>query len=365
MESPSGLSSSVPIWNGVPEVIASGSAWGIGFAHGSQISDRIKTCIANYERLFLETANIDWNESKARAASYLQSLKQNEPDLVEEMRGIAAGAGVNFLDILALNVRSEIALTNYSDGCTSIATQNTSNFQVYVAQNWDWVSEAGNSTAFFNIHKTGTPRIRMIGEAGIVGKFGFNDSGVGICMNAIRCGVVDKSRLPVHIAMRRVLECRSFNEAYNMLTQKGLASCVNLVIGDRSGQFATIECTPRGLAPIFPEGGTATTFHTNHLWSPRIPAGIKDHPSANSFSRLERIKILTTGQQADCAAIRSWLSDEEGTPVSICRSVPPNTVGIERMETLATVILDLCNLRAEVSFGQPCKNPPVRVISLS
>ncbi|OKL61984.1 hypothetical protein UA08_02686 [Talaromyces atroroseus] len=353
-----------PTWNGVPEVIASGSPWEIGFAHGSQIPNRIAVCIANYARLFVETAEADWAESKARAATYLPALEQNEPDLVEEMRGIAAGARVDFLDILALNVRSEIALTNYSDGCTSVASRNDDESRTYVAQNWDWVGEAGNATTFFDIRKAGKPRFRMMGEAGIVGKFGINDVGVGVCMNAIRCGTVNKTHLPIHIAMRRVLECSSFDEAFAMLTEKGMASCANLVIGDKSGKVATIECTPRGLAPIFPAPGFATIFHTNHLWSPNLPKGIRDHPSANSFSRLERIKELSRSEAATIDKIRTWMKDEQGTPYSICRSNPPNTVGIERMETLATVILDLNNLRAEVSFGKPSLSPPVRVLTI-
>ncbi|CRG91278.1 hypothetical protein PISL3812_08326 [Talaromyces islandicus] len=353
-----------PNWNGVPEVVAGGSPWEVGFAHGSQIPNRIAVCISNYEKLFLETAEADWTESRARAATYLPSLEQNEPDLVEEMRGIAAGAEVDFLDILALNLRSEIALTNYSDGCTSIVSQNADNARTYVAQNWDWVGEASTSTAFFDIRKTGKPRIRMMGEAGIVAKFGFNDAGVGICMNAIRCGTVDKTHLPVHLAMRRVLECTSFDEAFAMLTEKGLASCANFVIADRTGKLATIECTPKGLAPIFPAPGTSTTFHTNHLWSPEVPAGIRDHPSPNSFARLERIKELSRNESVSVGKIRLWMSDEQGTPYSICRSAPANTVGMERMETLATIIIDLQNLSAEVSFGKPCLSPPVRIISI-
>ncbi|KAL2840505.1 acyl-coenzyme A:6-aminopenicillanic acid acyl-transferase-domain-containing protein [Aspergillus pseudoustus] len=351
-------------WNGVPEVVASGSPWEVGFAHGSQIPKRIAQCIKNYEKLFLETAEADWTESKASAATYLPALEQNEPDLVEEMKGIAAGAGVDFLDILALNLRSEISLTNYSDGCTSITTTNPDTLEVFIAQNWDWVGEAGSSTAFFDISKTGKPRVRMMGEAGIVAKFGINDAGVAICMNAIRCGTVSKTRLPVHLAMRRVLECRSFDEAFEILTKKGLASCVNLMIADKSGKIATIECTPKGLAPIFPEPGSETTFHTNHLWSPNIPQGIRDHPSRNSFTRLERIKALSNGQEGSVARIRSWLSDEVGTPVSICRSTPPGARGIERMETLSTIIIDVTARRAEVSFGKPSLSPPVRTLSI-
>ncbi|KAH8664251.1 acyl-coenzyme A:6-aminopenicillanic acid acyl-transferase-domain-containing protein [Xylariales sp. PMI_506] len=354
----------VPHWNGVPEVVASGSPWQIGFAHGSQIPKRISVAIANYSVLFFETADADWKESKARAATYLPFLEENEPDLVEEMRGIAAGAGVDFLDILALNLRSEISLTNYSDGCTSIATRNADVSEVFLAQNWDWVSEAANSTALFDIRKTGKPRIRMMGEAGIVAKFGINDAGVGICMNAIRCGAVAKNQLPVHLAMRRVLECASFDEALAMLEKKGLASCVNLVIADKSGKLATIECTPKGLAPIYPEDGNWTTFHTNHFWSPNLPAGIRDHPSNNSFSRLERIKELSRRERATVEKIRMWLSDEKGAPGSICRSVPPNTKGVERMETLATIIIDIPSLKFQISFGKPNMSPPIRTIAI-
>lgn len=355
-----------PHWNGVPEVVASGSPFEIGLSHGSQIPNRIRTCIANYKALFLETAQADWPESKARALAFLPALEKNEPDLVEEMKGIAAGAGegVEFLDILSLNLRSEIALTNYTDGCTSLATYNAARSEVFVTQNWDWVGEASTSTAMFDIRKTGKPRVRMFGEAGILAKFGVNEAGVGICMNAILCGTVAKDQLPVHIAMRRVLECSSFDEATEMLSKKGMASCTNFVIGDATGKVATVECTPKGLAPIYPEDGAWTTWHTNHLWSPNVPVGIKDHPSKNSFSRLERIKVLSKNPEATPEKIRVWLSDEEGTPVSICRSTPSKAVGTERMETLATVIIDLPKRKMELSLGKPCLNPPVRTMTI-
>jgi isopenicillin-N N-acyltransferase like protein len=353
-----------PGWNGIPEIVASGSPWEIGFAHGSGIPSRIANCIKNYERLFLETAEADWEKSKALASSYLPALEENEPDLIEEMKGIAAGAGVDFLDILALNLRSEISLTNYSDGCTSVTTTNSETSEVFLAQNWDWVGEAGDHLTFFDYTKNGKPRLRMLGEAGIVAKFGFNDAGVGVCMNAIRCGTVAKNQLPIHLAMRRVLECQSFDEALTMLQEKGVASCANLMIADKSGKIATIECTPKGLAPIFPEPGSSVTFHTNHLWSKDVPQGIWDHPSANSFSRLERIRVLSQGQRANAAMIRSWLCDQEGTPVSICRSTPPNAKGIERMETLCTIIMDLGRGTAELSIGKPSLNPPIRIIAV-
>jgi isopenicillin-N N-acyltransferase-like protein len=56
----------------------------------------------------------------------------------------------------------------------------------------------------------------------------------------------------VHLAMRRGLECKSFDEALAILNKKGLDSCVNLMIADKSGNIATIECTPKWTGPDLP-----------------------------------------------------------------------------------------------------------------
>jgi isopenicillin-N N-acyltransferase-like protein len=41
------------------------------------------------------------------AAIFEPKLRDTQSDLVEEMEGIAEGAGVDFMSVLALNVRSE------------------------------------------------------------------------------------------------------------------------------------------------------------------------------------------------------------------------------------------------------------------
>ncbi len=69
------------------------------------------------DKFYQETAKIDWSQAKTRAPSTKISLEV-WPEIVEETQGIADGSGVELIDIVTLNVRSEICLTNYSDGCT-------------------------------------------------------------------------------------------------------------------------------------------------------------------------------------------------------------------------------------------------------
>lgn len=51
-----------------------------------------------------------WDDVLQKAATFEAPLRSQHPDLVEEMEGMAEGAGVDFVSILALNVRSECVL---------------------------------------------------------------------------------------------------------------------------------------------------------------------------------------------------------------------------------------------------------------
>ncbi|KAI6090975.1 acyl-coenzyme A:6-aminopenicillanic acid acyl-transferase-domain-containing protein [Hypoxylon rubiginosum] len=350
------------MFHGVPEITCAGSPRQIGLDHGKAVRDRVLSNIETYAIFFQECAHIDWAESRRLASKHLPAIKAHAPHLVEEMRGIAEGASVDFEDILTLNVRSEISLTHSveADGCTTLVQIRDD--KVFIAQNWDWVPESGQSTVLMDIKPHDKPCIRMLAEAGIVGKFGMNSAGLSICMNAIKCTTVEYSKLPVHIAMRKVLECSSFGEARSMLDTMGLASCVNLAVADRSGAAATIECTPAGNALIQLEDGTVC--HTNHLYAPNIPPTIRDTPSKNSFHRLERMRTLSKGQSPSFDNIRKWLSDEDGAPGSIDRRKPPGSVGTARLETLATIIIDVKAIAMQVSFGRPSLGPPVKTLLL-
>jgi hypothetical protein len=48
---------------------------------------------------------------------------------------VAAGSDRSILDIVALNVRTEIAFGRFSDGCTALAWHTEK--RAYLGQNWD------------------------------------------------------------------------------------------------------------------------------------------------------------------------------------------------------------------------------------
>src|ERR1700712_5082886 len=83
----------------------------------------------------------------------------------------------------------------------------------------------------------------MITEAGIIGKIGLNDAGVGVCLNAVLAPGVDYNKLPTHLALRTVLESASLLEAKELLLKIRVASACHITIADNTSGGIGVECT--------------------------------------------------------------------------------------------------------------------------
>lgn len=84
----------------------------------------------------MRAAKLNWHQVRLEAIKFLPLLQETAwKPLVKEMRGVAGGAGVDFEDILALNVRTEIAYGMFSDGCTAFSWKVGE--ASFIAQNWD------------------------------------------------------------------------------------------------------------------------------------------------------------------------------------------------------------------------------------
>lgn len=371
------------------------SPYEIGLQHGQLAKQQILNNITTYTSFFQETAGLkNWEEAKERSTIFLPTLEKLYPEILEEIQGIADGAQLDREDILALNVRSEISLTNYentpseeripppiTDGCTAIAQCSQDGSTVVLAQNWDWLEDLHHGMVILDIiTPDGETRLQFLNEAGLVGKIGVNSHGVGICMNALRCGALTTDRLPTHFMARRLLQyAKSFDEAVAMLDQYGGACTFNLVVADVQGKFATVEISPNGISVILPPSkrdsteipgmGSSFVAHTNHVLTPSsdFPRGaIYDRPAPNSFSRLERMgeltaKDLADGKEVTFESINERLKDQKGAPFSICRDRPAGATGMEKMITLATVLMEFDISarkvsRSKITIGRPCED---------
>lgn len=339
-----------------------GTPYEIGLNHGKQAKDEVDFSLDSYEKLFFNDVHITWKQANALARKHLGAIEKVNPDLIEEMEGLAKGASVTFEDILTLNARSEIALTqNKTDGCTSVAVMEPTAEKSFLAQTWDWRSAQSRSLITTKINQQNGPAIHMVTEGGIIGKIGMNDHGLGVCLNALRANV-KSDQLPIHLGLREVLNSTNIQEAEEKVVDGKLGSSANFMIAQDNGkirQAINLELSPNHYDKK--ETKAAYLYHSNHFCSTILNNTIgKENMNIveNSFDRINRMGDLIKHHILDAIVtesdIKSWLSDHENDPHTICRHKVVGTSDYTDTITAFAVIMDLQNKSMYVMEGQPC-----------
>lgn len=327
----------------------------IGFKHGKEAKLFVSRSIKFYTNLFLESTKLTWPEVQKLALGFQPNIQQKWPQYLEEMQGLSDGAGVDLADILALNVRTEINFGLFTDGCTALSwrTDNAS----YLAQNWDWQEQMMENLVMLTIEKKDKPVIKFVSEAGIIGKIGLNDSGVGVNLNAIKAKGLDMERMPVHLALRLVLESTSRQEAVSQLEVYGVASACHMLIADATGGVG-LEWSCKDLKKL-EMNSHGQIFHANHYLVEHV---VKDEcPWIDSHFRIERIEELasTVSEAPAMSDIGVLFRDERNYPAAICRTQE----GDSSIGTLFNIVMDLKAKKSTVKMGRPTR--PGEVIEIT
>ncbi|MGO2133282.1 MAG: C45 family autoproteolytic acyltransferase/hydrolase [Halomonas sp.] len=327
----------------------------IGIEHGTAHADKIQHSIVVYDQLFQDFIGIGWAEARREAERFVAMIERGFPEILEEMAGIAQGAGVEPADILTLNCRSEISLTRASGGCSAFALQRAGT--QWLAQNWDWRSDQLHNVVALHIQGDDVAPLISIGEAGMVAKIGMNAAGIGVCLNAIRSQTCGEG-LPIHIALRKILESPDMASALNVTHEDRVCSSAHFLIASGDGQAAGMEVHPGKPGHLEPLEGIVT--HTNHLYAQTATCQIDDFPRPDSQPRLQRLnqllsEELSTQNGASEAQLFEILSDHDGEPMSLCRHFNPYQPAEERMETLFAVVMNLTERRLTLHHGKPCE----------
>lgn len=291
------------------------------------------------------------------------------------MRGIADGAETELADIIAINVRTEISFGLFSDGCTALSWRTSSPSRSFLAQNWDWMPAQKPNLILLTIHQQDPDKaetIKMVTEAGLVGKIGLNSSGVGVLLNAIRAPGMDPARLPCHLGLRMVLDSRSREEAIQRLERYGVASSCHMLVADASGGTG-LEWSHLGVEKV-QMNAKGQVFHTNHYLMEHkgvvdtnvseLPFGprpfefvfadkCKQQWLPDSNFRRSRIEELCGRLPESSPPVQDQIfklfTDEKNYPSSICRLAA--TSG--GTESLFNIVMDLQAKTALITQGRP------------
>ncbi|MFD1705983.1 C45 family autoproteolytic acyltransferase/hydrolase [Siminovitchia sediminis] len=339
----------------------------IGEKHGREGKEQIQVSLESYEKLFYGFHQISWKEARDRALDHLKAIEDYDNELIEEMEGVAKGAGVDFEDILTLNSRSEIALTGrkdrmFSDGCTSIAVSAPSSSETIIGQNWDWRGSQIASLLLLRIKQKGKPDITMVTEGGIIGKIGCNSAGIAVCLNAL---ITDKksNHVPIHLGLRAVLNSDSLHEALSKVDGGQMASAANFLIASHEGEgralAANVEVSPFGIDVMAEPNGVVV--HSNHILSSKLPERLTDlNEFKNVDSLIRKLRAeqlvhtaLANGEMINENSFKKWFTDTFNYPNSINHFRNPNVPEHRRNETVFSIIMNLSKKRILFCTGNP------------
>jgi isopenicillin-N N-acyltransferase-like protein len=177
-----------------PLIDLAGPPFERGRDYGRKAAQRIARGISLYAGQ-LKGLSVDAAQIRALVNDYLPVIEDFEPAYIEEVRGIAEGAGVEFEDIVLLNARTEILKLGQRpdlrrkllrieepDGCTGIVVLPGAarDGRLIHAQNWDWKQECAETAVVLRIRNDNGPDILTFTEAGGLARSGLNSAGIAI-----------------------------------------------------------------------------------------------------------------------------------------------------------------------------------------
>jgi isopenicillin-N N-acyltransferase-like protein len=336
-----------------------------GRAHAAQIG----TTVADYLLLFelksvVRTADLPAEVDRLGAAA-LDRVEAWAPELAEEIRGIAVGAGIAVERIAAINARTEILATLQAgvEECSTVVTVGTAN--PVAMQNWDWYEAMANNWLQWTIPHPDGRMVTTVTEFGMVGKIGMSERGVGTMFNILhhRDDGIGEIGVPVHVVARRILDLAT--DAADALRicesafATGVSASTSITVVDRSTAVMA-ELWPGGVGQIHP-GADGLLVRTNHFLSaPACGGDTGPDGDTDTLQRLAYLRDRLGGRAGDVDRAEVFVALTDDTSGVCCHPTPGDEPRL-RHATLATVMLDPHEGTLEVSDGSPCRAvPPVR-----
>jgi isopenicillin-N N-acyltransferase-like protein len=329
-----------------------GEPYEVGRGHGELLRERIHRQVAET----LEGAErsggltrqqaLDWSLAQLPKIESLGGLPW-----IDELRGLAEGAGIGLAEAAALQVRPGTGFM--PEGCTSLGVSGDASAtgQPLGAQNRDLVPAYRGRMCVLLLRPRGRLAVLMHSVPGELGGVGINEHGLAVFANSLWPREGRNWQAPP-LMRRALLECVSGDEAADRVrTMDGPAVGSFLVI-DPAGRIRNIEVLPQALKVISREAGVFV--HTNHCLDPGVGIHeVERLPSPGSPGRCARMQALLDAAVGHIGIgdIRRMLADHAGRPEAICRHATTAT----DWETTSALIAEPVARMLHLSYGPPCE----------
>lgn len=324
-----------------PLIEVSGAPRERGRSYGEQARARIHGSIDLYVGS-LSKRGLAKSEVQSMALEFAPRIKAWAPDLMEEMEGIAEGAGLPLADIILVNARTEVLQLGERksmgtetgqrdeepDGCTGavIMGEATASGRLLHGQNWDWRAECAETSIVLKVVRADGPDFLTFTEAGGLARSGMNAAGIGLTANYLESDRDYRSLgIPLPFIRRRALEAAHFSLAIKVVATTPKSGSNNMLLSTSEGFAVDLECAPDEAFAIYPDQD-GLIVHANH-WlhmaalSKLKETGLADVPDSLYRDARVRQRLLAAKGKATMDDLKASLFDDFASPFAVCR--PP------------------------------------------
>ena len=351
-------------------VTVSGNGYQRGLQHGQQLKKEIAEVMVLWKSNLQKSAQMpidSFLQQFFANTDFTPALKKYTPDILEEVRGMADGAGQPYNDMLAFQLvdeywvyRDKLRNDSTLHHCSDIGVSARNGKPAYVAQNMDLESWMDGYQIVLHIKPHGnTPEQYLLSCAGLVGLNGINEHGVGVCVNTLMQLSASGDGLPVAFVIRGLLERKDRKGVLQFLQNTKHASGQNYIVGIVDSVY-NYEASA-GKVVRMPSDAAGAVYHTNH---PVVNNDVK--PWYNKYYR-RYLQGLTKGNNSevrlaalkkrageapslDDSFIKNTLRSKDDPNHPVCRANEAGKGGF----TFGSVVLTLSGKRImEVTAGPP------------
>ncbi|HEY7039308.1 MAG TPA: C45 family peptidase [Methylomirabilota bacterium] len=329
----------------------------VGRQHGEALRAEIAAHLDLIYAQGSRRSNLAPETARRWALAFGPVIGDAAPHFLEEIEGVAAGAGIEPAEALLLQVRQEVAhIARFGTAdleCTSFAVSgaHTRTGGTFAGQNADLAGGIEAFSAVLTFAVSGKPAVMMLVPAGQISYLGISGEGLSANANFLRSAGW-RTGFPRYLLTRLAIEQPTLKAAVDAVLAPKRASSRNLLLADRSGAMVDIETTAQEHALTWGDG---CLVHANH----HVLPGMAVHETAtadelhDSTCRHERIAALMAAHHGrlDVATLQTILRDHASRPHSICAH-PGERVAY----SFASLIADLDASALTIAVGPPCEH---------
>jgi isopenicillin-N N-acyltransferase-like protein len=263
-----------------------GTPYQMGKTHGQVLRTEIRELVERWKKDLARTYRVTSDvfiRAFLEQTDFKPAIDRWTPGLLDEVRGIADGAGVDFDTMYAFQLIDEVWTVGPDlrfPKCTSVAAGKRNGQPAVVAQTLDIPTFYHGFQTVLRIRdeRDGLETL-VFTIPGVISANGLNSRSVGVCVNAVTQLAYSPEGLPVAFVIRGILRQRTYEEAVKFLEAIRPAAPQTYVIGGPK-EAAVFERSAGRMTRFVPFAGAAFSYHTNHPmvnddFNPKFPELLK------------------------------------------------------------------------------------------